>query len=265
MAAAHLKADRRPRPAAQANPAPRGGPEHTSGRQNGGAQPARPASEPSNANHGNFQAHPNEPPNANHGNFQAHPNEPSNAMRGNPRPAHRACQRHARIRRFPSRFQQRPQLSSEFQRPTPLSCCRLSPAPGYYARRWSWGQTLPPLFWARQYWLMDYTIYALPPPPFGAIWVRVGDDALLIDQTDGDNHRGGLRGVLLTPLDLDPAARNCCALVMTFSPCTAKPLAGGDVSERLRERDSGGRHNAPYLGPSHAINGHRAVASGARS
>ena len=34
---------------------------------------------------------------------------------------------------------------------------------------------------------------------------------------------------------------------MTFSPCTAKPLAGGDVSERLRERDSGERHNAPYL------------------
>ena len=37
--------------------------------------------------------------------------------------------------------------------------------------------------WARQYWLTDYTIYALPPPPFGAVWVRVGGDALLIDQT----------------------------------------------------------------------------------
>lgn len=45
--------------------------------------------------------------------------------------------------------------------------------------------TLPGLFWARQYWLTDYTIYDLPPPPFGAIWVRVGSDALLIDQTSG--------------------------------------------------------------------------------
>lgn len=56
---------------------------------------------------------------------------------------------------------------------------------GFYARRWTWGMTLPGLFWGRQYWLTDYTIYDLPPPPFGAIWVRVGDDALLIDQTSG--------------------------------------------------------------------------------
>jgi Ni/Co efflux regulator RcnB len=59
------------------------------------------------------------------------------------------------------------------------------PPAGYYARRWAWGMTLPSLFWARQYWLTDYSIYDLPPPPFGAIWVRVGSDALLIDQTSG--------------------------------------------------------------------------------
>src|SRR6185312_10448042 len=29
-----------------------------------------------------------------------------------------------------------------------------------------------------------------------------------------------------------------------FLPCAAKPLAGGDVSERLRERDRGGQNNA---------------------
>jgi Ni/Co efflux regulator RcnB len=58
--------------------------------------------------------------------------------------------------------------------------------PGYYARRWGWGQVLPSFFWTRDYWLTDYYDYDLPPPPFGAIWVRVGDDALLIDQDSGE-------------------------------------------------------------------------------
>jgi len=58
--------------------------------------------------------------------------------------------------------------------------------PGYFARRWSWGQTLPGAFWTRDYWLTDFYAYDLPPPPYGAIWVRVGDDALLIDQYTGE-------------------------------------------------------------------------------
>jgi len=58
--------------------------------------------------------------------------------------------------------------------------------PGYYARRWGWGQVLPSFFWTRDYWLTDYYDYDLPPPPFGAVWVRVGDDALLIDQDSGE-------------------------------------------------------------------------------
>lgn len=58
--------------------------------------------------------------------------------------------------------------------------------PGYFARRWSWGQTLPVAFWTRDYWLTDFYAYDLPPPPYGAIWVRVGDDALLIDQYTGE-------------------------------------------------------------------------------
>ena len=56
---------------------------------------------------------------------------------------------------------------------------------GYYDHHWTWGETLPSLFWSRQYWLMNYGAYDLPPPPFGAIWVRVGGDALLIDQDSG--------------------------------------------------------------------------------
>lgn len=58
--------------------------------------------------------------------------------------------------------------------------------PGFYARRWSWGETLPISFWARDYWLTDFYAYDLPPPPYGAVWVRVGEDALLIDQDTGE-------------------------------------------------------------------------------
>jgi Ni/Co efflux regulator RcnB len=57
---------------------------------------------------------------------------------------------------------------------------------GYYSHRWSWGEFLPAPFWARDYWLIDFFDYGLPPPPFGAIWVRVGDDALLIDRDSGE-------------------------------------------------------------------------------
>ncbi|HEY4275754.1 MAG TPA: RcnB family protein [Rhizomicrobium sp.] len=57
---------------------------------------------------------------------------------------------------------------------------------GWYSHRWTWGETLPISFWARDYWLNDFGAYDLPPPPFGAVWVRVGDDALLIDQDSGE-------------------------------------------------------------------------------
>jgi Ni/Co efflux regulator RcnB len=58
--------------------------------------------------------------------------------------------------------------------------------PGFYSHRWGWGEFLPAPFWVRDYWLIDYFDYGLPPPPFGAIWVRVGDDALLIDRDSGE-------------------------------------------------------------------------------
>jgi Ni/Co efflux regulator RcnB len=58
--------------------------------------------------------------------------------------------------------------------------------PGWYARRWTWGEFLPVSFWSRNYWITDFNVYGLPPPPFGAVWVRVGNDALLIDQDSGE-------------------------------------------------------------------------------
>ncbi|HEX4026319.1 MAG TPA: RcnB family protein [Rhizomicrobium sp.] len=57
---------------------------------------------------------------------------------------------------------------------------------GWYSHHWVFGETLPALFWARDYWLTDYVDFGLPPPPYGAVWVRNGNDALLIDQDTGE-------------------------------------------------------------------------------
>ena len=57
---------------------------------------------------------------------------------------------------------------------------------GWYTHRWAFGEFLPTAFWARDYWLMDFAEYDLPPPPYGAVWVRVDRDALLIDEDSGE-------------------------------------------------------------------------------
>jgi len=57
---------------------------------------------------------------------------------------------------------------------------------GWYGHRWSFGEFLPSLFWAPNYWLNDYYRYGLPQPPYGTVWVRDGYDALLIDRNSGE-------------------------------------------------------------------------------
>ena len=118
---------------------------------------------------------------------------PNNAMRGPERPANNNAMRGPQGRPGPNNAMRGPSrdFSSVRNYHRNFNAARRFHAPtyvrpaGFYARRWTWGMTLPPLFWARQYWLTDYMAYDLPPPPFGAIWVRVGDDALLIDQYSG--------------------------------------------------------------------------------
>ena len=60
------------------------------------------------------------------------------------------------------------------------------PPSGFYVHRWTFGEFLHSLFWGRNYWLLDFADYGLPPPPYGAVWVRVGSDALLIDEDSGE-------------------------------------------------------------------------------
>ena len=57
---------------------------------------------------------------------------------------------------------------------------------GWYARRWTFGQTLPFVFFSENYWISDYWSYGLTTPPYGCEWVRYGDDALLVDIQTGE-------------------------------------------------------------------------------
>ena len=60
------------------------------------------------------------------------------------------------------------------------------PPQGYQARHWGYGDRLPRAYYARNYWLTNFLIYGLLSPPPGLVWVRVGPDALLIDQYSGE-------------------------------------------------------------------------------
>ena len=57
---------------------------------------------------------------------------------------------------------------------------------GWYAHRWTFGEFLPAFFFVRTYWILDWGSFFLDAPPPGTVWVRVGDDAILIDQYTGE-------------------------------------------------------------------------------
>jgi Ni/Co efflux regulator RcnB len=57
--------------------------------------------------------------------------------------------------------------------------------PGYYYRPWGFGEYLPRAWFIHDYWLSDFLDFDLPYPPPGFTWVRVGPDALMVDQFNG--------------------------------------------------------------------------------
>jgi hypothetical protein len=60
-----------------------------------------------------------------------------------------------------------------------------NPPIGFYAHSWAFGEILPRAWYGSDYLLEDWWNYGLPYPPPGYDWVRVGDDALLIDNYTG--------------------------------------------------------------------------------
>jgi Ni/Co efflux regulator RcnB len=58
--------------------------------------------------------------------------------------------------------------------------------PGWSERHFGYGDILPRAYWAPQYLLADYWLFALEVPPVGYEWVRDGADALLVNTGSGE-------------------------------------------------------------------------------
>jgi Ni/Co efflux regulator RcnB len=56
---------------------------------------------------------------------------------------------------------------------------------GQVYRRYRLGMYLPPIFWLKDYIILDYVAYGLFAPPTDCEWVRYGPDLLLIDRVSG--------------------------------------------------------------------------------
>ena len=57
---------------------------------------------------------------------------------------------------------------------------------GWYAHRWAYGERLPSGWYGRDYWIVNFSLFGLVYPPYGYEWIRVGDDAVLVDVYTGE-------------------------------------------------------------------------------
>src|SRR5262249_39927266 len=57
---------------------------------------------------------------------------------------------------------------------------------GWYSHRWVYGETLPVGWYGRSYWIVNFSLFGLVYPPVGYEWIRVGDDAVLVDIYSGE-------------------------------------------------------------------------------
>jgi Ni/Co efflux regulator RcnB len=60
------------------------------------------------------------------------------------------------------------------------------PPRGWVQRHWGFGEILPRAYWAAQYLIADYWLFALEVPPAGYEWVRGGTDAILVNTVTGE-------------------------------------------------------------------------------
>ena len=57
---------------------------------------------------------------------------------------------------------------------------------GFTYRRFTLGERVPSVLLAATYFLTNYALYGLAPPPAGYIWIREGSDAVLVDRYTGE-------------------------------------------------------------------------------
>ncbi|NOW48267.1 Ni/Co efflux regulator RcnB [Novosphingobium sp. SG751A] len=60
-----------------------------------------------------------------------------------------------------------------------------SPPPGFHYQAWAVGSVLPRVYWGRGYWIDNYWLFALKAPPWECVWVRYGNDAMLVNRRNG--------------------------------------------------------------------------------
>lgn len=77
-------------------------------------------------------------------------------------------------------------LRHNMRSPKRFHSARYNPPRGYQNRHWSYGDRLPQGYFARNYWIANVVMFDLFTPPSGLVWVRVGDDAMLIERSSGD-------------------------------------------------------------------------------
>ena len=185
--AGHAQAPRAAAPAARpAAPAARGGDQRGQGRP--AAQNA-PAAQPQIGGRNGHGFTPPPAPAARN----APAAQPRNAMRGpdNREPAPNTAMRgpaqnNNTAMRGASQQRNFSSLQRNFNAPRRFHAATYNRPRGWYSHRWTYGEILPALFWASNYWLDDYMDYGLEPPPPGTLWVRDGSDALLIVRGTGE-------------------------------------------------------------------------------
>ena len=57
---------------------------------------------------------------------------------------------------------------------------------GYAYRRYTYGERLPRAYYEENFWLSDFLSFGLLAPPSGFVWIRYGNDALLVDDETGE-------------------------------------------------------------------------------
>jgi Ni/Co efflux regulator RcnB len=113
----------------------------------------------------------------------AHP-----AARGEPHPGPSGYQRVAPPKGWDARpaTVDRPTYQHNFRAARSFHVGPYRRPPGWAPHTWAYGQILPRAYWASQYILADYWLFALEVPPAGYEWVRDGSDALLISVDSGE-------------------------------------------------------------------------------
>lgn len=84
---------------------------------------------------------------------------------------------------------QRPEFNAfrrNMQSPQHFRSGRYRAPHGYQQHRWGYGERLPRPYFVRDYWISNFLMFGLFAPPSDLVWVRVGNDALLIDRDSGE-------------------------------------------------------------------------------